>query len=561
MPTVKGTWLVAVSSLLAAACSSSPVTQPPLAPCSAASGGQVTLLVGEYGAVDPTQTAGCAVFPAAPSAAAVEYLLVPQGASGVPDDSSSFLLRGAAVAAAPPFIAGPAGAPPALPVQLQFDLNLRGAERQLAAHFGRPLRGPPRRTAPGLAPPVVGTSRSFKVCGDLNCKTHPSVSATAKKVSTHVAIYVDSAALQNGDTLSPADLDALAAVFDTLLYPADTLAFGRETDIDNNGVVLVLMTGKVNSLVAKPCTNGFVAGFFYGGDLVPNFSGGNDAEIFYSIVPDPNGTLSCAHSATGVKHTVPSTFIHEFQHMISWGHHVVNGDGVPEVLWLNEGLSHYAEELGSRLYVPGDSTTFCYFIAGDLYNSGQYFAKPESSFLVDTTGIGGLANRGAYWLFVRYLVDQFSADTAILSNDAFTRTLEDPARTGATNVAHAAGTPFATLVGRWALANYVSDLPAFTAPAELRYAKWRFRTDYAAVANRCAVNAGVSGIPTTYPLTPGSSAGSAVNLTGMLRSGSGPYTTAQQPASAPGFTLLFSTGTGTALRSSLVPRLNVIRLQ
>ena len=56
-----------------------------------------------------------------------------------------------------------------------------------------------------------------------------------------------------------------------LLYPADTSAFGRESDIDGNGIVMVLMTGKVNSLVASPCTGGSIAGYFYGGDLLIGF--------------------------------------------------------------------------------------------------------------------------------------------------------------------------------------------------------------------------------------------------------------------------------------------------
>jgi len=35
----------------------------------------------------------------------------------------------------------------------------------------------------------------------------------------------------------------------------------------------------------------------------------------------------------------------------------------------------------------------------------------------------------------------------------------------------------------------------------------------------------------------------------------------QHAAGAPGFTLLFSNGAGAALRTSLVPRLSVIRIQ
>ena len=90
----KRLWIVGLPSLLAAACSSSPVTQPPLRPCTATSGGQVTLGIGAYAAVDPTQTAGCAVFPANPLGSGIEYVVVPQSASSIPDDSQGFELGG-----------------------------------------------------------------------------------------------------------------------------------------------------------------------------------------------------------------------------------------------------------------------------------------------------------------------------------------------------------------------------------------------------------------------------------------------------------------------------------
>jgi hypothetical protein len=47
----------------------------------------------------------------------------------------------------------------------------------------------------------------------------------------------------------------------------------------------------------------------------------------------------------------------------------------------------------------------------------------------------------------------------------------------------------------------------------------------------------------------------------MLRAGSGSYYRLQHAPGAPGFTLLFSNSAGAALRTTLVPRLNVIRLQ
>src|SRR6266568_2761937 len=516
----KRQWVVAVWSLLGAACNKDPRLGPLLPPCTA-SGDSVNLAVAAYVAVDPGADSGCIVFPANASGSPIEYLLMPQAANGVPDASSSFLLVGTALAAVPPAAAPSVVAPP-LPAQLQFDLALRRTEYDLARRLAVPAA--PAQRAPVVTAINPGDRRMFKVCGDSLCTTHPTVVAFAKTVGLHVVVFQDSVDQKAGDTLKTADLDTLAAVFDTLLYPRDTSAFGRESDVDGNGKVLVLMTGKVNSLV-----------------------------------PKASGALSCPHSASGVKHTVPGTFIHEFQHMISWGHHVLNGNGAPEDLWLNEGLSHYAEEMGARIFTPGDSTTFCYFMFGDLYNSYLYLSSPQSYFLVDTAGIGGLANRGAYWLFVRFVVDQFSSDTFTASNDAVTRALDMTSLTGAANVANATGTPFATVVEHWALANYASDLPGLMPPSELQYMKWRFRADYPAIRNKCLAVSG--SFPSAYPLFPITGAGSGTDLSGTLRGGSGTYYIAQHAAGAPGFTLLFSDGSGRALRSSLLPRLNVIRIQ
>ena len=47
---------------------------------------------------------------------------------------------------------------------------------------------------------------------------------------------------------------------------------------------------------------------------------------------------------------MPATFVHEFQHMISFGQHVLARGGASESLWLNEGLSHIAEELAGKYF-------------------------------------------------------------------------------------------------------------------------------------------------------------------------------------------------------------------
>jgi hypothetical protein len=287
------------------------------------------------------------------------------------------------------------------------------------------------------------------------------------------------------------------------------------------------------------------------------YASGNNAEIFYSIVPDPSATLSCMHSVSDVSQLVPVTFVHEFQHMISFNQHFLVRQGFPEDLWLNEGLSHYAEENGGRTFLP-DTATFCHYVVGDVYDAGQYFGAPQKNALVDTAGIGGLANRGAYWLLVRYLVDQLG--TALGSSDSVTRRLDRTVLTGAANVSNVAGgTPFETILEHWALANYVSDLSGFTAPPELQYTTWRFRTAFSKIKTAC----GSTKIPGSFPLdtVTHSFTGSALAASGMLHAGSGSYYLLQQAAGAPQFTLLFSNSAGAALRTTLVPRLNVIRLQ
>ena len=558
--------------LAAAACQSSDGTSSTLPPCT--SGTALNLAVAAYTAVDPGTNSGCIVLAAATSSGAREYLLVPQSASGTPNDTQSFKLQAGSIMAAS--LAGqviaPQGAPAPLSPAEQFHLFLRRAERA-RSYPVPPRRGPkagaqPAQLAPLTITPIdSGVKDTFKVCGNLKCDTLPKVVATAQKVGQHIAIFVDDSAPLGG--LTQTDLGALRAVFDTQLYDVDTTAFGRESDIDSNGVVIVLMTNKVNKLVTNAqCTlSGFIAGYFFGADIDPVFrTKYNNAEIFYSIVADPIGTLSCTHTASQVRRLVPVTFVHEFQHMISYNQHVLKRPGEAEILWLNEALSHYAEERGGRSFLPADTATFCNYVVGDLFNSAAYDTAPGNHFLVDTAGVGGLAERGAYWLFLHYLIDQFAADTSLVAADAFTRALDQTLATGVTNVQNASGgTPFPTLVERWSLANYVSDLPGFSAPPELQYKLWRFRTDYGVLHNRCPNPSSNMppnpNIPATFPLVPSVGAGSAVSLSGLLRAGSGTYHRALQNAGAQGFTLLFSDAAGRALRASAVPRLNVIRIQ
>ena len=548
--------------LVVAACSSG--TEPKLRACTAADSG-VSLTVNQYVSIDPATVAGCLVFPAI-GAFNAQYLLVPQLTSGVPGQTAVFRLGGDTILPAPSAPVQPASA--GNPAELFHTFLRLGDERRAWGLVPELSGGAKPQVSAAASPPGMGTLRTFQVCAKTDCTRFDRVGARVRALKTKVAIYVDTLAPSGGlDSLS---LDSIANTFDQRLYAVDTAAFGRESDIDSNSVVLVLMTNTVNKLVtANECNasgGSFVAGFFFGADLDPAFrndSRSNKGEVFYSIVADPAGTLSCVHTRSDVEKFVPVTFVHEFQHMISFNQHVLVRSGNGEVLWLNEGLSHYAEELGGRSYalVPDGRVTNCIlgsvecrFYVGDLINAYDYLSDSTGAhYLLPTAGIGSLTERGAAWLFVRYVVDKYSAGSAMTDWNALTRALDGTAQTGAQNIANVTGDSFTTTVTRWALANYVTDR-AGSAP-ELKYDSWDFHAVYASLHNQNGTFGKV------YPLTPPLRSGHVLHLSATLRAGSGIYVIATQSPNDPGFTISFTALNGAPLNPATMPRLNVIRLQ
>jgi len=537
----------------------------PAPTCSSALASQLTLAIGAYSSIDPASDGGCVTFPANASVDSAEYLLVAQSAAGTFGQSSPFALRAAMPSPAPmavaPLLAEPT-APPSPAVRFDGMLRRLGREHaaRAAAAASRRLPGTALRPSPPVAaPPALGSLRRFTVCAnETSCGAaadFKTVGARVLAVGAHVAIYVDTLAPAGG--LNSADVDTLRQVFDTLLYPLDSANFGAVSDLDANGVVIALMTPVVNSLTTKAACSAsggaYIAGFFFPADLDPSAPAfqTNRGEIFYSVVADPNGTVSCAHTAAQVKTGTPGTFAHEFQHMINFAQHtLIQGGTVSEEGWLDEGLSQYAEELTARRYLQaGDTTTFSRLAINDVFDAYQYLSTTGAAALLIEFDQGTQAERGASWLFARYIVDQYGA--------GLPAKLVQTTLAGSGNLAAQTGHSFDTTVTRWALANWVSDLPGFLTPAELSYTSWHFRTrTFASLYQQDSAT-----FRHPYPLVPTASAGSAVNLSGTLRSGSGVYGRALQAPGAPAFTLLFS-GSGTAaLPAAVVPRLDVIRLR
>ncbi len=525
----------------------------PAAPCGAGASlpaavpvtAQVSLAPGEFTLITDSAASGAVVFPAA-GARGATYLVVGQLATDIAGNCSTFALGGQA--AGLDLRAAPAGH---VTTAMRFHDLLREREHLLAG-LAALHRDGLRAAAPvRTPPPATGSRRSFKVCANISCGQLRSVGATALWVGGHAAIFVDDSVPAGG--FNQADLTEIGNQFDQVIYPIDTDRFGAESDIDGNARVIVLLTHRINELVPVPgCSTSFITGFFFGADLTPGLSTQyNNGEIFYGMVPDPAGSATrCAYSRAFVKRILPTTFIHEFQHMISYNQHVLLRGGPDEVLWLNEAMSHLAEELGGLHYdsLGVDSTAQRYHL-GNLFNAYIWMRDPQNNAMVTETSPGSLEERGAEWLFLRHVVDQFGPAT--------TRALTQTSLTGAPNLAAAtSNTPFRALLGRWAMAVYLSGLPGFAPPAALAYRTWDFRASFALLHSQHPQE-----FPVADPLQPDSGVAGAISVTGTLQAGSAAYVITTQPPTAAGFELVFRGPHGGGIATVGVPQLAVIRIR
>lgn len=429
-----------------------------------------------------------------------------------------------------------------------------------AAAFARTLD---RENA--LAVPSLGSVRSFRVLSS-DGGSFTSAVARLAYVGANVLVYTDTLAPANGFTSD--QLQAFGTLFDQTLYPIDTSAFGPPSDVDQNARVIMLMTPLVNGIVsASACqTGGYVAGFFNdedlgGGALDPN---SNQGEVFYSIVPDPSGRFSCAHSVDEVGFAVPGTFLHELQHLVSFSQHVVVHHGQPEFGWLDEGLSIVAEELGSLYYEQKCPGTACRtdptqifpdsaqgFVENFLYDSYQYALLPDTaSVTLHSDSDDGFSWRGGDWLLVRWLGDQMGSSVF--------KKLDQSTSTGVANIASATGQPFPTLFANFGLALYTDSLPGLprtTAPAVNRFVTRNVKQLW----NRLFVTSGgAPDIPFPDPLF-------LFPITGdtslaLLAPGTSSYFRIDTPASAATVSIQFSGAGGTPFPAALKPQLVIFRL-
>jgi hypothetical protein len=455
--------------------------------------------------------------------------------------------------------------------QRRFSSALRAATaRNYASHTWQPsaamrmaARSPSSLGMSISATPSLGSSRTFSVVSNNDSinPTFKQVSAVLRYVGANILVYVDASSPANGFTA--AQLTSFGAMFDQTLYPIDVNAFGPPSDIDGNGHLVMLLSPVVNSLVTKTeCqTDGYVAGFFDGYDLASSDPTSNQGEIFYSVVPDPLGTYSCSHTADELDSVLPSVFLHELQHLISFSQHALVHGGNQEDSWIDEGLSLVAEELGSFYYeqkypAPSGRTSPNQifpdsaesFIIDLIENSYEYLLQPDTASLtLHDDSQGGIPWRGGDWLLLHWLGDQ-------KGGAAFYRALDQSSLTGVANIEAAAGEKFTNLFGDFSLSLYTDSLPGVSRsaiPSHNRFITRNLRALYQALYNS-------GGEPRAFPIPTYTLGTSPVTLT--LVPGTMAFYKVTTASSASTVTIRFNTPGGGLFSSTLLPQVSIFRL-
>lgn len=468
----------------------------------------------QVGAV-ATLRAGEAASVALDGANGAEYLYVPFFAS---DDGTARLaleIEGANVLAptGPP---NPALAPGGTAFSLTpsaaadpgeaFHSRLRLRERRElgpridAARAAAPAAGLQRSTGvqaqQSPAVPSVGQTITLNVPdvirpGTQSLCTDPLVrSATVQAVSDRAIVVTDNANPASG--ITRAEFQAIAEQFDDLVYPVDVRNFGEPTDIDDNGRSILFYTRVVNELTAPGATS-FVGGFFFAGDLFPPSAcpASNFAEIFYLLAPDATGAIrGIPRTEEEIFQNTVGTTGHEFQHLINAGRRIYINDADDfEEAWLNEGLSHIAEELiffeasglQPRQNIDVDALVASQEIL-DAFNSygidnfGRLFTYLEDPDTASLLGIDNLQTRGASWAFLRYAADREPGP-----DQQFFFRLVNATTSGVVSLNAILGVDVLDWMQDWTVSVYTDDTsipvePRFTQPS------WNFRDIMAALA-------------------------------------------------------------------------------
>lgn len=459
----------------------------------------VTLAVGEVNENLPSTT-----FCVQSTQAGSEFALVAFNNLPTAGTSTSIQVQGNGVAAlgsgANLVPAGAAAAlamqaAPAVTINTAFEYALRERERrqtpQYVADARARVRQMQQQRSVALFAPAAGQATAIQAqtvsdavqVGSLvqlnsnansYCDSPTMVTGRVAAISNSATVVADTANPAGGFT--DAEYLAFAVAMDTLVNPVDTTAFGAPYPLGGNKRTVIFFTRAVNQLTTNP-SQGIVLGFYYERDLLPvaTCPGSNFANMFYLLVPDPARTINGGNGITSTKAKVAqyvvSTIGHEYQHLINASRRMyvlnVPAADVNEETWLNEGLSHTAEDLifyrsaglvprqnigVANLAFPQAAAAFSQFENGDFLRYQTYLSDPETHAPVGVSGDDNLYLRGGIQSFLRYLCDRLQT-----TDGNFWYRLVNDTTIGLANLQNVIGADPSPYFREWATSVFTDD--------------------------------------------------------------------------------------------------------
>jgi hypothetical protein len=347
--------------------------------------------------------------------------------------------------------------------------------------------------------PEPGSLVSYNVNTASSCSNPDFRTGRVVAVTQRAIVVADTANPRGPGTFTDDEYRGFGEKFDDLIWPAMIQNFGEPHDVDGNNRVVIFFTRAVNELTPRN-QDWYVGGFFFARDLFPRTeqqgfqacTGSNFAEMFYMLVPDPQGVVNGnVRLKERELQRTNGVLAHEFQHLINASRRLyvvrAGGSNWNEETWLNEGLSHIAEELtgyadgplSPRQNIDADAlrnspeaqSAFFQYQYSNLGLFARYLQAPESHTLI---GPDSLQTRGAAWAFLRYAVDRRVPSGA---QQGFWRGLIDSNTTGVANLRAALGSDPFSWINDWLVSVYGSDaLPGLD--ARYGFASWNLRSIY-----------------------------------------------------------------------------------
>ncbi|HVJ80248.1 MAG TPA: hypothetical protein VNC50_04185 [Planctomycetia bacterium] len=327
------------------------------------------------------------------------------------------------------------------PIRPEWSAKL-AKRRATMAHSRAQAAPEPSRSSAKFAP-----KRSFyMMTGDgavQDVANYRQIEAELVAVGKHCIIYVDK---DDAPTrFSREVVNEVISTFDERIQPRSVELFGRHRDVDRNGKFTILFSHWLGDLAGgKVAIGGFVRGGDFYRDVDAPYS--NQCDMLYlnsNLKPGPH---------------LRTLIAHEYVHAITFCEHVF-GDflpgeaGLDEEGWLNEGISHLAENLMGAGWSNLD-----YRISTYLSNPQKYRLAVSDYYRAGLFRCHGC--RGATYLMLRWCVDE--------KGDGLLKELVQSNLAGAENLETAMERPFAELFRQWTIAVSLQGMTNYAGKGSLR---------------------------------------------------------------------------------------------